>query len=111
MGKMTNREAFKLYYREQVYQSIEAVEGLSNEVFLLWMHDNPNARCGANVEREFNWFWFTYGGRDSGKGIDNVSEWLRKPFKGNIVAEHEKWKKRDYSWVGEINKKYEVVKE
>jgi hypothetical protein len=40
---MTNREAFKLYYREQVYQSIEAVEGLSNEVFLLWMHDNPNA--------------------------------------------------------------------
>ena len=110
---MTNREAFNIYYRTQIERSIIAVESLPDIVFLCWQKDHKETRCGANLSRELNWFWFTYGGRDKGHGIDNVAEWLKFEFMYDIEAEKAKWLDEGgwSDWVNAIMKDYEYVKE
>lgn len=107
---MTNREAFNLYFRMQVEKSVQSVEELSDIVLMLWQHDCKEGRAGATVNKELNWFWFTYGGRNVGCGIDNVVRWLGMEFNGDLQAEIQKWSMDDSGWAKAVEDSYNPMK-
>ena len=109
---MTNREAFNAYCRVQMENSIRSVEKLPDIAFYLWQNKYRDANCGTKIGRDLNWFWFTYGGRDIGRGIDNVIKWFGMEFNYDFDAEAQKWKDEidGYAseWAKDVMKEFEL---
>lgn len=108
---MTNRQALNIYLRAQVIDRVKAAEDLSDTVLMMWLFDHKDATAGITIYRELNWFWFTYGGRNFGKGLENIVQWLESDFGKDIEEESETWSQHSDSWGKAITEKYNVIRE
>ena len=103
---LTNREAFDIYLKAKIMKSYNSVKGLQNDSFVNWILQDSDVRAGVVVNREFNMFWFNYGGREFGKGAENIRRWLDAPFLYDIEKAEGKWNRSDSEWSDEMNKRF-----
>lgn len=108
---MTNREAFGVYLRCKLDNAVKAIEGLSDYVFVMWDFQNKEACVHVSIPDELNWFWFTQGGREYGRGVDNVVKWLSSEFDGDIDECRKMWSDDVSEWTNTITKNMGEMKE
>ena len=107
---MTNREAFGVYLRCQLEIGVQAVEKLSDFVFVAWAFANKEAAIREKINDALTFFWYTQGGRKYGKGVDCVVSWLGAEFDGDIDECRKIWSGSDSSWAEEITKGFGEIR-